>query len=151
MDSDEEVIYQDTFWKSPKAFLEIMHKDIVEGGVTIKDLKRGQVKVKIIHRGDKLRAYCEECKSTMCIHSYFAIDVALRRIVKSALEVEEVNYRAVMRRYKRLTLDEKIEILWKLGIDTIDLEEYINRIGKANAPEIATWRELMGAERRFLF
>ncbi|MCD6399201.1 hypothetical protein J7L85_00255 [candidate division WOR-3 bacterium] len=148
---DGEVIYQDTFWRSPKAFLEIMHKDIVEGSVTIEDIKRGQVKVKIILQGDKLRAYCEECKSTMCIHSYFAIDKALRRIVKKALEVEEVNYRAVMKRYKRLSLNEKLEILKRLGIDIEDLQRYINRIGKANAPEIATWRDLMGAERRFLF
>ena len=147
---DGEVIYQDMFWKSPQTFLELMHKEMRDF-ITLRDLTNSLVRVKIILQGDKLRAYCEGCKSEDCIHTYFALDIALRRIVRRALEVEEVNHRRVMRRYKRLTFEDKIQILWGLGIDTKDLEEYINRIGRKNAKEISLWKDMMGAKKRFLF
>jgi len=146
-----EIITRETLWASPKDFMALLHKDIIEGHITIKDLQGKLAHVEVYVEGGKMRAFCETCQRDDCIHAYFAVDMALRKIVKKELEVEYVNILRVSKAYKSLTKEQKKEILRKLGIDLKDLREYINHIGKKNAPEIATWRELMCLPKRFLY
>ena len=144
-------LFKENFWASPQDMVELARKDIEKGHVQIQDLQGKWVSVEVYIQDGKLRAYCEGCQSDDCIHTYFAIDVAIRRILHRALEIEIMNPSMAMKKYRRLTLNEKIEILEKLGIDTADLKDYLNRIGRKNAREITIWKEMIGLRRRVLY
>jgi hypothetical protein len=148
---DKRMLYQDWVWISPQSVLELIKKDLERGYMTIQDIQGSQVRVFTYLEGDKLRAYCVDCQSTECIHSYIAIDRAIRRLIRFSLEVNTFSRKEAHIIYKRLTKREKIEILEKLGIDTDDLRNYINRMGRKNAQEIALWSENLGLPRRYLF
>lgn len=144
-----EEVLSTMIWKSPMDFIEATRLDIERGKITLSDLSGHITHVRIIRRGDKLRAWCEECKSYDCIHAYLGIDLGIREIVKRYLEIQEGSYHRALMRIKRMRKREIKEILEYLGIDVKDLNKYINRIGRRNSLDIKTWEDVIGRPKRF--
>jgi len=145
------LLFQDSFWLSPGTFLELIQRDLEKGHITIDEILSKRANVKVYLQEGKLRAYCESCKSETCTHTYFAMDHAIRKIVRRVLEVERVDNQKVYRDYRKLKYRDKRKILRSIGIDVDDLQRYINQIKELNAKDLQMWEGITGPYYAFLF
>ena len=86
----------------------------------------------------KIRAYCEYDKSEYCIHSWIALQGALKNVALKTLEME-YDFIEALRKLKNLSDKEKEELFKKRGIDLDDLKAYITALTEENKEEIEIW------------
>ena len=92
----------------------------------------------------KIRAYCEYDKTEYCIHSWIALQGALKGLALKTLEME-YDFIEAVRRLKNLSDKEKEELFKKRGIDLDDLKAYITALTEKNKESIEVWfRDIEG-------
>lgn len=92
----------------------------------------------------KIRAYCEYDKTEYCIHSWIALQGALKGLALKTLEME-YDFIEALRRLKNLSDKEKEELFKKRGIDLDDLKAYITALTEKNKESIEVWfRDIEG-------
>jgi len=84
----------------------------------------------------KIRAWCEYCQTDVCPHIYEAVQGALKRLVLNFYEGKTGDFREAIRLVKQLTHRDKERILKKIGIDTEDLNLYLNEIWEKGKNEL---------------
>lgn len=86
----------------------------------------------------KIRAYCEYDKSEYCIHSWIALQGALKNVALNILEME-YDFIEALRKLKNLSNKEKEELFKKRGIDLDDLKAYITTLTEENKEGLKVW------------